>query len=171
MVSEAVFAEGMTRLSVAFGDEAQRRGERAWAMVLKVYREALSEMEDAGFQAAVGRCLKSERRFPSPSALVRDFGRASRLAAAEAFEAVKGLRKLEYGVRSWDKKAIQAQCGDAAAEAFLVAGGNEAFQEGEDNGFVYVRRAFVEHYLSIVRDEVSARARLSSEGAKVQLVG
>jgi hypothetical protein len=81
------------------------------------------------------------------------------IEAAEAYERVmaSGTYKPEGGT-TWNYRTVAEKCGRAAAEAFLAAGGPEAFRvTNEQWNHDKRRNAFVAAYQQAAREEPSAR--------------
>jgi len=108
------------------------------------------------------------RRFPSVPELkeaVRLFrGDRPMLAeATEAYERVLGCGTYSpQGGTTWSYRAVKERCGEAAAMAFLAAGGTAAFETTWDES--KRRERFVAEYAESVRE--SPNAALLPEGVK-----
>jgi hypothetical protein len=85
--------------------------------------------------------------------------RGGRSLEAEAVEAYQ--RVLESGVYApqagllWSPRGVREQCGRAAMEAFLAAGGHSAFASSWDES--KRRERFIREYSNVVRDDPSTR--------------
>lgn len=147
------FAEGLTRIGVALRQPPD-------VATLGVYYDSLAGEADTQEWSSFCRWAVDSGRwqwFPKVTE-VRDALRAFRgespveAEAAEAYQRV--LEASDYMPEAgavWAYRSIVERCGRAAAEAFLVAGGQSAFATTWDEA--KRRQRFVEAYVMAVRDE------------------
>lgn len=151
------FANGMDRIGIATRQPAD-------AATKLVYYDSLRYQVDAQEWDRFTQYAVDTDRFPvhfPKLAEIRDALRDFRgqrpliVEASEAYERVlaAGVYTPEGGT-TWNYRSIREKCGDAAAEAFLAAGGNSAFATtwNEDKR----RERFVAMYAEAVRDEPTA---------------
>lgn len=157
MIEFEAFVEGLTKIGVAL---KQPYG----AASLTVYHDVIGPHTDGEeWPRFVAWALASQRwptlspNVPALQEALREFrGQRPMLSeATEAYERViaAGVYTPEGGT-TWNYRAIREACGDAAAEAFLAAGGNSAFATtwNEDKR----RERFVAMYAEAVREEPAA---------------
>lgn len=151
------FAVGLTKIGIALKQPYD-------AASMAVYHDILgSQTDHFEWQRFVQWALKVERwptfapKLPEIQEALRIF-RGARPMLEEASDAYH--RVLEAGIysaeggTSWNYRAIKQSCGDAAAEAFLAAGGNSAFVTTFDEA--KRRERFVAAYAGAVREEPAA---------------
>ena len=151
-MTKAEFAEGLNRIGVAMRQPPDKA-------TLSVYYDTIGlQVEGQEWLAFSRWCVDRDRfhiYFPKVAdlrAALREFRGAPPLAveATRAYERV--LESGTYtatGGTSWNYRAVRERCGEAAARAFLAAGGHNAFAItfGEDG-----RRArFVAAYADAAR--------------------
>lgn len=157
MPNDDVFTVGLTRIAIATGKDL---GEAT----VSVYREAIAPKTKQREWTLFCQQVVSAGRwrwFPTVreilDALAEYRGQPSLDAeAVAAYERV--LRSGNYhpeGGTTWDVRTITQTCGGAAAEAFLSAGGHNAFatEYREDER----RRKFVDAYQRAARAEPGHR--------------
>lgn len=163
------FAEGIDRIGLATRQPAD-------AATKLVYFDALQDKASAEEWAAFARWVVDTDRFPvyfpkkaEISDALREFRgqRPLLVEATDAYERVlaAGIYTPEGGT-TWSFRAIRETCGDAAAEAFLAAGGNAAFSTTWDEA--KRRERFAAAYAEAVREE--PRAGLLPAGEAVRLL-
>jgi hypothetical protein len=152
LIGEADFAAGMAAIGIAVRQEAD-------PATLAVYHDVLATRTDPDeWRAFVRWGLESSRWtwFPKLAELqdaLREFrGDPPMLAeATEAYERVlKAGTYCPEGGTTWEYRSIREKVGEAAAEAFLAAGGNSAFANTWDES--KRRERFVAAYGEAVRE-------------------
>lgn len=153
MIEATDFTEGLTRIGIATRQPAD-------AATLAVYHDVIGPQTTVEeWLPFVQWALASGRWkwFPRTAELqdaLREFrgGRPLLVEASDAYERVlaAGTYTPEGGT-SWNYRGILKACGDAAAEAFLAAGGNSAFATTWDEA--KRRERFVQAYAEAVREE------------------
>lgn len=120
MIEVKAFGEGMRKLGYAFN-------RAITGPVLEVYGGILSpRLSTEQWGHAVTRALESEQFFPAPAVLLR-YGAGDRglqAAAGAAYEQIVAC--YERGDRL-GYRDVREQMGQAAAEAFIAAGGSHRF--------------------------------------------
>lgn len=156
-MTRAEFTKGVMRLAVA----CQRAADDA---VLEVYYDALARQATAEEWETFCRATVASGRFrffPTVAELVDALhehrgGRPLDAEAGEAYERV--LSSGNYtpnGGTSWDHRTVRRECGRAAAEAFLAAGGPRAFVTTWDEA--KTRERFLRAYITAIRSDPGAR--------------
>ena len=143
-MTKAEFAEGLNRIGVAMRQPPDKA-------TLSVYYDTIgSQVEGQEWLAFARWCVDTDRFhawFPKVAdlrAALREFRGAPPLAveATRAYERVlESGTYTPHGGTSWNYRAVRERCGEAAAQAFLAAGGNSAFaitfgEEGRRERFV-----------------------------------
>lgn len=157
MIEFEPFVIGLTKIGIALRKPYDPAS-------LTVYHDVIGPRTNADeWERFVAWALAADRwriftpTVPDLQDALREF-RGQRPVLVEATEAydrviAAGVYSPEGGT-SWNYRAIKESCGDAAAEAFLAAGGNSAFATtwGEDKR----RERFVSGYSEAVREEPMA---------------
>ena len=150
------FAEGLNRIGVAVRQVPDKA-------TLGVYFDGIGQQTTGEEWLQFTRWAVATDRFPTffPKvselrAALRQFRGAPSLEAeaTEAYErALASGTYAPQGGTTWTYRGIRERCGDAAAEAFLAAGGNSAFITtwNEDKR----RERFVEAYRSAVLEDAT----------------
>lgn len=156
---ETVFGRRLSRLAVACRQELDD-------LTLEVYCEALCyQTEPDEWDEFTLHAVRTGRFqwFPKVGEILdalREFRGAPSLLAegALAYERVltAGTYTAEAG-RFWTYRDVQEKCGAAAAEAFLAAGGHNAFATTWEES--KRREKFLSAYTDAVRDDPSAALR------------
>lgn len=150
-------AKGLTRIGTATSHEVSE-------LEFEFYGEALIAQTDAAEWEGFTRAAVASGRWrwwPTVAEVLdalREY-RGDQPLAAEATVAYErvveaGTYCPEGGTR-WEARRIREQCGEAALEAFLAAGGHAAFSTGWDES--ERRKAFLRAYQAAVRAEPSMR--------------
>jgi hypothetical protein len=156
VIEAAEFAEGLTRIGIAVRQPAD-------AATIAVYHDVIGPYTTAEeWRAFVRWALVAARwrwlpKVPEIQDSLREF-RGERPLMSEATDAYERVLKAgQYtpeGGTVWIYRAVRETCGDAAAEAFLAAGGNAAFATTWDEG--KRRERFAAAYVVAVRAEPTA---------------
>ena len=152
MIERAEFAEGLAKIGIAVRQPAD-------AATMAVYHDVLGARTNAEeWRRFVlwALCASRWTWFPKLSEIqdaLRAF-RGERPLSAEANQAYErvlrsGVYSPEAGT-SWTFRGIRDRCGEAAAEAFLAAGGNAAFETTWDEA--KRRERFIAAYSEAVRE-------------------
>jgi hypothetical protein len=157
MIEQEPFFEGLVRIGIAVRQPAD-------AATLRVYHDALKhettaeEWDVFTRQAVVGGVFDW---FPKVKELVGALGQFRgelpiEAEAGAAYDRVVECRSYApQGGGSWNFRQVQRECGQAAAAAFLAAGGHHAFattyRESER------RAAFIASYVRAARADKGAR--------------
>jgi hypothetical protein len=179
MASIEAVMETISRLDVAWPrvmtDEA--KAERAL-----LYSEALSDLSDEEVIAAGKLATQRERFFPAPGVLrefvqpksVRAVGVQERAAKAYAEVLECHSTRMRPGVRflphdgggaRWSYRQIAEEVGKAAAEAFIAAGGHEAFAATDPVGDQFRFKRFVEAF-ALAAEAEDKNGQLEAAGVK-----
>src|SRR5688500_8611685 len=155
MIDPKTFAKGMDELRAA-----HPHVELTPTMARVYYATLAPEMDDEQFITAVKLSRRDDESWPSPGRLLRahriqrEGGFVARAHEMFSLIAEKPAR-TDAGYPYWSEKDIRAKHGDQAADAFLIAGGESVFREmqANENGVVFVRRAFVDAFVEKLRVE------------------
>lgn len=169
MIEFKAFVEGLTSIGLAL---KQPYG----AASLTLYHDLIGPHTDAEEWPRFVVAMLQAQRWPGRSPNVPELQDALRefrgqrpllVEATDAYERVlaAGIYTAEGGT-TWSFRAIRETCGDAAAEAFLAAGGNAAFSTTWDEA--KRRERFAAAYAEAVREE--PRAALLPVGEAVKLL-
>lgn len=140
MTREA-FLGGMAKLAVAFNRELDKPQ-------IRVYAEALADLEPVELDHAISVAISRETFFPAV-AVLRRYAKPPVNVQAEAVRLFERIKAHPSGYSPfigsyWDERHIRDTLGPAAAEAFMAAGGPSAFAELDEKSQPFVRKAFLE---------------------------
>jgi hypothetical protein len=160
LTREMQFAVGLSKLAASCRQELDD-------LTVEVYTEALSPLVDPDeWDEFVLSAIRAGRfgafKFPATAELLdalREFRGAPTLEgeAAQAYDRVlaSGTRRPDGEGTYWDHRRIVEACGPAAREAFLAAGGHNAFATTWNEA--KRRDQFIAAYLRAARDEPATR--------------
>ena len=150
-VKNEAWMKGYGMLTLAF-PERERTPERDKARG-DLYRTKLDDLTDEQWLKAVDICLGSEVFFPAIATL-RGYAKPAEPTEAQAvavFDQVIDAGEYNPHGTQWRERTIREKFGPAAAEAFMVAGGQGAFASLSERNLPFTRKAFVEAYVAAVR--------------------
>lgn len=135
-----------------------------------VYVDVLSDLPNDDVLAAARCWLRKSRFFPTPGDLHSEARPAVVVTADSTTEAAQAYQRTlecntytpEAGAR-WSYRQIAAEVGQAAADAFIAAGGHEAFAAADPVGDQFRFKRFVAAYVEALQAR-GAEARMLSAG-------
>jgi hypothetical protein len=142
-MTDAEFGQGMALLLTAFPntdidrDDARRR----------LYFMALGDIDAEAWRAGVLTAIQTLKFFPAIAELRAACTPRTTLIAARMYDQVVALKAYKPNVRhdGWPTlERVGETLGQAAMEAYTVAGGPAVFAQADD--LTWVRKAFVEEY-------------------------
>lgn len=141
MMTRPAFFGAMAKLAVAFNRELDKPQ-------IRVYAEALADLEPVELEHAVTLAIARETFFP-PVAVLRRYAKPPVNTQAEAVRLFERIKAHPTGYSPfigsyWDERTIRNTLGPAAGEAFMAAGGSSAFESLDERSQPFVRKAFVE---------------------------
>lgn len=164
-MTEDGFSSGMAALAQAFGVEPVPEMVELWWL-------AVQSVDDAAWKRAVLRTVQTTDttygKFPPPGLVLKHVEPELQGEAVAAYDRV--IAAGVYGPESgtvWTFRTVQERCGRAAAEAFLEAGGHEAFRS--EYGSDRRRERFIAAYQRVAREEPGTRVLPAA--APVALIG
>jgi len=136
---------------------------------LKVYHAALTDLADEDVLAAARLAVRSCKWFPVPAELLEFVRPKASLEAAAREEAAAAYQRVldcntytpEAGA-CWSYRQIADEVGPEAAEAFIAAGGNQAFAWADVAGASIRHARFVAAYLEQVEARRAEQAALGA---------
>lgn len=148
MIEVRQMAAGLAALGIAFGREVT-------PAVAEVYHGVIGARLDAeGWGRAVRRALECESYFPPPAVLLR-YGQAEGAPKARAMDVYERVvRHYECGEQLGPRE-VGERYGTAAMEAFVAAGGTQAFAWCEPASVPFRAKAWCEAWLETVEQEPS----------------
>lgn len=157
MIEFELFVEGLTKIGLAL---KQPYGAASLTLYHDLIGPQTTAEEWPRFVVAMLKAQRWPERSPNVPELqdaLREF-RGARPVLVEATEAyervlVSGVYQPEGGT-VWSYRGLKESCGEAAADAFLAAGGNAAFSTTWDEA--KRRERFVAGYVEAVREEPMA---------------
>ena len=145
-MDDKAFASGLAMLAVAFRREQT-------AELADVYHAVLAKKLDNGqWQRAVRRALEAESYFPPPAVLLR-YGLSDGAPQARAGEVYERILSDYESGRHLSPRDVSEKYGTAAMEAFVSAGGTRAFNEFQEGGGPFRRKAFIEAWVDVTSVE------------------
>lgn len=103
MITDAVLADGLKRLSLLPGRESFLADPEQAAWLCDRYREYLGPYGDEAFAAAVDFAMRRERRFPPPAVLI-DYAKEYLEARFETRQRETRARDSAQARQSWGEK-------------------------------------------------------------------
>lgn len=166
-MTEAEFREGMAILATAFPsgviDEPR----------IKLYWRCLQDLEPQAWAAGVLHIVRELKFFPTIAELRDAAEPRVTLRAARMFDQVVALRKWRAGGRhdGWPSlELVGERLGQAAMEAYQVAGGPAGFHDADTRGdMTWVRKTFLEEYRTARTTGVQDVATLPPDPRFLQL--
>ena len=142
MIDMTMMAAGLAALGAAFNREVTPH-------MAEVYHGVLGPKLDAAeWERAVRRSLEAESYFPPPAVLLR-YGLSDGAPQARAGEVYERILSDYESGRHLSPRDVSEKYGTAAMEAFVSAGGTRAFDEFQEGGGPFRRKAFIEAWVDV----------------------
>jgi hypothetical protein len=140
-MNQPEFKEGIALLTAAMPNQPMDEAR------LRLYWLTLNDLEPEAWAAGVLQVIRSQTFFPSVAELRAACEPRTTLIAARMYDQVVALKAYKPNVRhdGWPTlERVGETLGQAAMEAYTVAGGPAVFAQADD--LTWVRKAFVEEY-------------------------